>query len=634
MIATATADRSGFSEVREAQRAGRLLADYPRIGELLPTLSTAEVARVGGWLTGVEPKDVAAAHPAMALVRMAVTGNATVAPLVAQLAANAAMHQLVLDVQLSGFNQYRQDLLSADSSLYTFEPEISLCLVDHHTVIDELPTPWDVTDVAVALDRRLADLTAIASMFAEHGTGVLVLNTLPLTRALTHQLVDLRSRSQLGALWHRFNAQLLDLGNSHPHVVVLDLDALGTEVPMQADPRLSSYAAQHLSQSLLAEYAGEVVALARTTVGRAKKCLVMDLDNTLWGGVLAEDGPDGIVIGGDDEGRAFRQFQQVVKQIGSQGVLIAVSSKNDHSDVLSALRRNPSMVLREDDFVAIRANWQPKDDNVAEIARQLNLHPDSFVFMDDTAFECELVQRAHPGVAVVQAAGDPAAYASRLLAGGWFTVRTLTAEDKLRSRSYRATVERQTSLAGSDSLDGYLRDLDLHVELRRPSQHELGRLSQLTLRTNQFNLTSMRLDPAQISQWFQDPSSLLLTITSRDRFGDDGIVGAILAHHEDSSILVLDNFLLSCRVFSRGIESACLSALLTKAEASAITSVVGLYHRSSKNARFHDFYAQHGFTANGEHPPGTLRYRHGLSQLPPAPDHIQLDTTPEGLNNE
>lgn len=625
---------SALDELRALHRAGRLADEYPRVGQLLATLTPADAARVGGWLARVDPAAVHESHPSLAAVRLAVTGNATTAPVVPHLAARAGIDQVVYDVYLSDFNQYRQELLAPDSDLYAFQPQVTLCLLDHHAVIDGLPSPWEVDDAVAVLQRTSETVAALVAAFGEHGSGVLVLNTLPLTRLLTRQLVDYRSRSRLAAAWRRFNAGVHDLGATHEHVVTVDLEVLGSDVPIAADPRISGYGKQHLTEELLAEYAREVSALARALLGRPKKCLVLDLDNTLWGGVLAEDGAAGITVGGDLEGAAFAGFQRLVRQLGAQGVLLAVSSKNDLDEVRAVLREHPDMVIREEDLVLVNANWRPKDENLTEIAQSLNLHPDAFVFMDDSAFECDLVQRRHPGTGVVRADGDPALHAEQLLAGDWFAVRTLTSTDRERSRSYRAGVERQSFLARSPSLDDFLRNLDLHVELRPPREHELTRLSQLTLRTNQFNQTTVRLDLPELRRLVADPSALVLAIASRDRCGDDGIVGAVLARRAGEA-QVLDNFLLSCRVFSRGIESACLSALLHQARDVGLGSVVGLYRPSRKNGKVADFYPRHGFRADSESPLraelsespdpyGTVRFRHDLYDIAPPPDHVRL----------
>ncbi|MFD0329344.1 HAD-IIIC family phosphatase [Streptacidiphilus monticola] len=295
---------------------------------------------------------------------------------------------------------------------------------------------------------------------------------------------------------------------------------------------MSAYAKAHLGEELLARYAREVGHLGRALRGKAKKVLVLDLDNTLWDGVLGDDGADGIAAATTFRGEAFGTFQKLARQIGSQGVLLAVSSKNDQEPVLEVLRTHPDMVLRDTDFVRINANWNPKDANLRDIAAKLNLGVDSFVFADDSTFETGLVAAGLPEVAVVRLDEEPALHVEKLLADGWFDVRELTAEDRERASLYRVESERQDLLDSSGSYEEYLEQLQVRVQVSAVGDLDLARVAQLTLRTNQFNLTTQRLQPDEVRARIDDPEHLVLSVRSGDRFGDNGVVGALFAHRE------------------------------------------------------------------------------------------------------
>ncbi|MFE5857590.1 HAD-IIIC family phosphatase [Streptomyces sp. NPDC056500] len=604
-------------------RAGALTARYPQVRGLLAALTPDQLLRAGRLLSRIDPEEVVAAHPTVVSPTVAVTGHGTLAALVPALTAEFARHGLLPRIRLSDFDGWVFDLVDPGSALYQSRPDLVLCVLDSAVVTDELPAVWRASDVERVLAEKLALVERAATVFATAAdAGTLVLNTLPLPRELTAQLVDLRERAVLGALWREANARLLRLSAERTEVITIDLDPLLAEGTPAREIRQSVYAKAHLSDGLLAAYAREVGHLARQSAGGGKKVLALDLDNTVWGGVLGEVGQEGIETSGSYRGEAFRRFQRVVKQLRSQGVLIAAVSKNDQEPVLSALREHPDLVLRVDDFLQIRANWRPKHDNLVELARDLNVGVDSVVFVDDSSFECGLVRRELPGVAVVAVDEEPARHVERLLADGWFDVRQLTADDLARPARYQQEQARLDFLDGFDSLDGYLRELDIRVELAPATPAEYARVSQLTLRTNQFNLTTRRLEPAQIRTLAEEPTAKVLTISSADRFGSNGLVGAVIVRRTDDT-LHIDNFLLSCRVFSRGIEQSVLGAVLRDARAGGVSQVVADYRRTPRNGVVADFYPRWGFEPVSVAEPLST-FRHRLDALPEPPAHIRL----------
>ncbi len=616
--------------LRDLHRAGQLASRYPDVRGLLDGLSGADLASAGQLLSRIDPDEVRRAHPTVPHLSVAVTGHGTLSQLVAPLTAELARHGVLSSVHLSEFDGYVFDLGDPDSQLYAAEPDLVLCVLDPMVVFDEVPVPWRPADVERVAAEKYAVVERLAARFQETGRGTLVLNTLPLTRRFTAQLVDHRSRARLGAVWRDFNAALLGLTDVHARVVTVDLDPLIAEGVPAVEPRLSLYAKAHLSPDLLARYAREIGHLARHLTGRTKKALALDLDGTLWGGVLGEDGADGIEIADGYRGAAFTAFQKVVKQLGSQGVLLAAVSKNDMEPVAAVFRDHPAMTLREDDLVRIVANWRPKHDNLLELAEALNLGVDSFVFVDDSPYECGLVRHARPQVAVVPVGTEPAQHIEALLHDGWFDALELTSEDRTRVGKYRDELVRKDFLDSFETLEDYLRQLDVRVRLAEVGDPDVARVAQLTQRTNQFNLTTRRLQPEDVRALTADPAALVLAIHSADRFGDNGLVGAVLAHR-DGDVLHLDNFLLSCRVFSRGIEQACLVALLRHARDAGIGHVLGTYRPTAKNTKVKDLYPRNGFIPltdpAGEHGTDTAVFSHDLVDIAPPPGHIHLTQT-------
>ncbi|MFI9387646.1 HAD-IIIC family phosphatase [Kutzneria sp. NPDC052558] len=606
-------------------RAGRLAGDYPLVRDLLADLPQEDpdlLRRAGAWLSRLDPDDVLRAHPDTPALTVAVTGHGTLAALVAPLTGEFARHGLLLRPVLSDFDSYVFDLSDPDSDLYAARPDLVLCLLDPELIFDEISTPWRPEDVREVFEAKVELVAGLAARFAERGVGTLVLNTIPLPRTRSAALVDHRSRAELGAVWREANARLLRLSAAHRGVVVLDSDPLLAAGVPAGDARLSVYAKAYLSTELLASYAREIGHLARNLTGRTKKVLALDLDGTVWGGVLGDDGPEGIEVAGGYRGEAFRAFQRTARQLAAQGVLLTAVSKNDVEPVRAVLREHPEMTLREKDFVRVVANWRPKHDNLVELALDLNVGVDSVVFVDDSPFERGLVRRELPEVAVVGVDEEPAWHVDRLLADGWFDTVELTADDHDRPTKYRDELARKDFLNSFDSIQDYLSELGVAVRVFAAGEQEVNRVAQLSLRTNQFNLTTRRLQPADVQALIRDPDALVLALRTADRFGDNGLVGAVLAHRETDT-LHIDNFLLSCRVFARGVEQSALSVLLRHARDTGAGSVVGTYRSTAKNGKVREFYPRNGFSTVTDDGAEAV-FRHDLVDIAAPPAHVTL----------
>ncbi|TDC60098.1 HAD-IIIC family phosphatase [Micromonospora sp. KC207] len=613
------ADEDAVAQLTGIARAGRLAEDFDVVTKLAARLSRADLSRVGPLLARVDAAQVRAAHPDLPEVSVAVTGAGTVGALTAPVAAELVRHGLVPRCSATGYDAYLAELADPGSALH--DADIAVCLLDARVVFAEVPTPWRVEQVEEAATRVVTRIVDIVERFVERSRGMLVVTTMPLLRSYPAQLVDHRSRARLGAVWARANARLLDLGE-RAGVVVLNLDPLLAEGVPAVDRRMGVHLGLRHSPALLAAVAREIGHLARNVAGRTRKCLVLDLDDTLWSGVLGEVGPDGVEVG-----PAFADVQRAARQLGSQGVLLAVASKNDPEPVRTALAK-PEMALRADDFVRVSASWRPKPETLAGLAEELNLGQDSLVFADDSAAECGMVATLLPQVAVVELAGDPAGHLPALLADGWFDVPRLTDEDRGRSAAYRADLHRRELRTSAGSLDEYLRTLGVRVELAPAALADVARLSQLTLRTNQFTMTTARLSPPEVEALIRNPEALVLAVRTADRFGHNGLVGAVFGRH-DAGLLWLENVLLSCRVFGRGIEQAYLSSVLSSARARGVGAVLARYVPSARNGAFADFYLRHGFTRVLPYDgPGEL-YRHDLGRIPSVPEHIVLTVSSE-----
>lgn len=326
-------ETNAVDRLRELRARDSLEASYDTVAGLLARSEAEDdpvaLRRAGRLLAGVDPRRVLECHPGTPVVTVAITGQSTVAPVVDPLTAELARHGILLRPVLGDHGAYVHDLTDREGHLHGVGQDLTLCLLDAETVFARVPEVWRPEDVARAADETLALLADVAAAHTAASGSPLVLNTVPLLRSWSHQLVDHRSRAALGAVWRDFNSGLLRLSGTTPGLVVIDLDPLLAEGGPVHDVRLAHYAGARLGAPLLAAYAREVAHLVRALRGKTRKCLVLDLDQTLWDGVLAEEGADGIAAAGTDRGEAFGAFQRVVKQLASQGVLLAVSTRND-----------------------------------------------------------------------------------------------------------------------------------------------------------------------------------------------------------------------------------------------------------------------------------------------------------------
>jgi len=436
-------------------------------------------------------------------------------------------------------------------------------------------------------------------------------------------LCALRARSAAPILWLGFEPPawpsygILDATMSHGHrAVIRGLNAyLATELASAGnawfidsaqclervgarqfyDWRYWYMAHSPFSRAGMAELASEIGKHVRALAGRTRKCLVLDCDNTLWGGIVGEDGIDGIRIGGEHPGSSYREFQQEALNLYSRGVILALCSKNNHDDVLEVFRTRPEMILREEHISSIRVNWQDKATNIREIAAELNIGLDSMVFADDSEFEINLVRSELPEVeTMLLPAAQSAENRARLASCGLFDAMALTDEDRARGQMYRAEVARQTLRAHATDMGEYLASLEMRIVVQEVGDDDLDRVAQLCLRTNQFNLTTHRHTRDELAAIAAKPANSLHLLKLSDRYGDYGTIGFCMTMVQGAEAIV-DTFLMSCRALGRGVETAFLATCAAAAHRKGGTVLRGAYIPTKKNALVADFYPRHGF---------------------------------------
>jgi FkbH-like protein len=363
-------------------------------------------------------------------------------------------------------------------------------------------------------------------------------------------------------------------------------------------------------------------------VGRTRKCVVLDLDNTLWGGVVGEVGAHGIKLAATGPGSEFQEFQRFLAGLGRQGILLAINSKNNPEDAWEAIRNNDAMVLREGDFSAARINWQPKPENLQAIAKELEIGIDSLIFIDDNPNERERVRQFLPQVLVPELPADPSLYRSVVESLPELQRLEATAEDAQRVQLYREKRERESAREQVGSVEEYLETLQIRVEIARAGADDLPRVHQLFHRTNQFNTTTRRYELGEVVKVAEDPESRLYVLRASDRFGSHGLVAVALVRPEGARpAWRIDSFLMSCRVIGYGIETSLLAVIGEDAIAAGKTLLAGEFIPTAKNAPAVDLFSRHGFEVGTMDGALTL-YERSLASGPiPRPGWLTLERT-------
>lgn len=378
---------------------------------------------------------------------------------------------------------------------------------------------------------------------------------------------------------------------------LIDLDALQTALGRStfADPKLYYVAKMPISLAALPAAAKLVVDVVRSLQGAVKKCLVLDLDNTLWGGVIGDDGLSGIQIGELGTGHAFSDFQKWLKELKNRGILLTVCSKNNEDTAKEPFEKHPEMVLRLEDFSMFVANWEDKARNIRTIQQALNIGMDSMVFLDDNPFERELVRTMIPEITVPELPEDPALYLQYLRGLDLFETASYSREDAGRTEQYREKAQRAAFEAAFQSYDDYLEALQMRASAAAFDPFHYPRIAQLTQRSNQFNLRTVRYTEAEIEALAQDDSRIGLYFTLKDKFGDHGLISVVVLEKQPEDTLFISEWLMSCRVLKRGMEAFIVDKILSVAAQQGFRRVVGEYIPTPKNAMVKDLYEQLGF---------------------------------------
>lgn len=560
--------------------------------------------------------------PAHAPLRVALLGGATTETLERPLALALEEVGLAPDLFVAPYNVFYSELIDPESAAARFEPEVVVLLLTPANI-----PLWPAADATLDEARDLADevvayfLEACRS-FHDRVRADVVLSTFH-DRPGVHGNLAAKLPGDPNNFIRRVNLRLGDLAPDFVHLN--DIAALSARHGLSRwfDPRLWFQAKQPVSLELTMELVRNVAAIVGATRGRSKKVLAVDLDNTLWGGVIGDDGLHGIELGeGSPIGEAHKALQQYLLELKRRGVLLAICSKNEEETALLPFREHPERVLAPEDFSAVEASWGPKSDALVALAQALDLGLDSFVFLDDNPAEREEVRRALPEVTVLEIGDDPSDYVSAIEQGRWFEPVMVTPEDRRRADLYAGRRKERALKGASRDLEGFLESLGMRASVGPFEPASLARIAQLVNKTNQFNLTTQRMSRAEVERIARDEGWIHRAINLADRFGDHGLIAVLMGRIEGET-LVVENWLMSCRVLKRGVERLMLEEVVAAARARGLRRIEGRYIPTQRNGLVERLYPELGFEEMGQRCGGSS-FGLELDRFTPLPHFIEV----------
>lgn len=501
-----------------------------------------------------------------------------------------------LNVFDADYDQIDAQVMAPDSELYRFAPQgvlLQMCTEKLQEAFYDRPPEAR----ASFAEDTYARIRQIWSRIGSHIPATVLQCNFPLIDDGVFGQFGNKTEQSFLFQQRKLNYLLMQGCQEAKNTFLIDLDALQTALGRStfADPKLYYVAKMPISLAALPAAAKLVVDVVRSLQGAVKKCLVLDLDNTLWGGVIGDDGLSGIQIGELGTGHAFSDFQKWLKELKNRGILLTVCSKNNEDTAKEPFEKHPEMVLRLEDFSMFVANWEDKARNIRTIQQALNIGMDSMVFLDDNPFERGLVRTMIPEITVPELPEDPALYLQYLRGLDLFETASYSREDAGRTEQYREKAQRAAFEAAFQSYDDYLEALQMRASAAAFDPFHYPRIAQLTQRSNQFNLRTVRYTEAEIEALAQDDSRIGLYFTLKDKFGDHGLISVVVLEKQPEDTLFISEWLMSCRVLKRGMEEFIVDKILSVAAQQGFRRVVGEYIPTPKNAMVKDLYEQLGF---------------------------------------
>lgn len=505
---------------------------------------------------------------------------------------NTIIQKLSLDNEMffpEGYNTWVQDLIQKDSNLYKFQPKSIFVVIDGNELFKNV----DVNNVEVMIEQYLS---YIEMSVKENPNIYYFISDIDMPLIKLHPVKTFRVEREIEYNWYK---KLYDLSEKYNNLYVFDIKKMIEELGREYfySSKVWYLSSNKFSVKGEKKIIRAINQLINATEGKRKKCLVLDLDNTMWGGVIGEDGLEGISLSDNKEGARFKDFQYRIKEIKDTGIILSIVSKNNYDDAMEVINNHPDMVLKENDFVAKKINWNNKPQNIDELAVELNIGKDSFVFIDDNPVERELVSSAIPEINVPEFPKDTCQlekFISELYYDN-FLLLELTDEDKKKTEMYEQNYKRTQEQRLYSNVDDYLKSLETEVQINKIREEDITRVAQLTQKTNQFNLTTKRYTESDIINMISSNKYIIYVGTVKDKFGDNGKCVTLIIEKKNNVIAEIDSFIMSCRVMGRFIEDAIISYVEEDLKNKGFKVIRAHYYPTKKNIPVKDLFERLGY---------------------------------------
>jgi len=528
------------------------------------------------------------------VVRLALLADFATQHLVPILRALFARNGIWLEIYEAGYDSIDAEILDPGSGLHRFSPAYVAILVATEKLKIRL---YNAEDRPTFADQTIERFAGLWEALRRNAKATIIQGNFVLPSERAFGNFELKATDSVGSVIADINHRLVAVARDTKNVLLCDIDYLAAEVGRRnwADEPLWAMAKGLCRLDYLPLLAQSMTDIVLSAEGAFTKCVVLDLDNTLWGGVIGDDGLAGIVLGDFDEGEAFVGLQRFIRELRRRGIILAVVSKNEQANALLPFREHPNMILGEEDISVFVANWENKADNIRAVQKVLNIGFDSLVFLDDNPFERDLVRQFLPDVVVPDLPEDPALYLRALAERNLFETASYSQADRQRPAQYREEAQRELARVVFTNIDDYLRSLEMTVKLERFRPFDLPRITQLIQRSNQFNLTTQRYNEAACEAMMLDSAGCIpFTVKLADKFGDYGLISVVVLRLRRTDIEI-ETYLMSCRVLKRGVEQFVMNNIFALAARRGSERVVGRYLHSPKNDMVRNFYADFGF---------------------------------------
>lgn len=543
-----------------------------------------------------ELKALAAKELDIPSLKVALLGDTATQLMVTSIKGEAIDRNIALDIYEGEYNQVERQLLDPTSDLYQFDASIVIIFQSTHKLC-EYHSLLPAEKQELVAEERLSFLASICENPAFTDKKIIYFNYPEIEDTVFGSYAN-KVEASFSFQVRKLNYELMLLSKQYPNLFVCDIAGLQNLFGRQFmfSPNVYMSTEMVLSVNALPYVASRVVDIIGAIRGQFKKCLILDLDNTVWGGVIGDDGLEGIELGhGLGIGKAFTEFQMWVKKLKQRGIIICVASKNNEDTAKEPFERHPDMVLKLDDIAVFMANWETKVDNIRAIQGILNIAFDSMVFLDDNPFERNMVRENIPGITVPELPEDPGKYLEYLYSLNLFETASYSQADKDRTKQYQVEAKRVSLAKTFTNEADFLKSLDMVSTVSGFTKFNTPRVAQLSQRSNQFNLRTIRYTEADITAMAENPEVIDLSFTLEDKFGDNGLIAVIIMKKQDDETLFVDTWFMSCRVLKRGMENFTLNTMVECAKRKGYKRIIGEYLPTPKNKMVEQHYPNLGF---------------------------------------